>query len=74
MIKPTRFSKYGQYVVFGKNIPHSVGFNLKSSAIKYADYFKEKGLKPRITYLLKPKTIVKDLNSKPSFYKFEKKN
>jgi len=52
MIKTTRWSRKGQYVVIGKGVPRSVGLNLKSSALKYAKFYKEKGKKPKI-YLLK---------------------
>ena len=47
-IKKTHmFQKRGDYVVVGKNMPRSVGL-MKRSAVKYAEYFKEKGKKPRI--------------------------
>lgn len=46
--KKHRFQKEGDYVVVGKGLPRSVGLRMKSSAIKYAEYYKKKGKKPRI--------------------------
>jgi len=42
------FQQKEDYVVVGKGLPRSVGLKKYSSAIKYAEYFKEKGKKPRI--------------------------
>ena len=53
-----------KYVVMGKGVIRSVGLEYKSSAIKYADYFRKKGGKPRIYKIEEIKLRKRFLNRK----------
>jgi hypothetical protein len=69
LIGKTRFSKPGQFVVTGKGIPRSVGLSLQSSAIKYADYFREKGLKPKISRVVKKESLTRSTKTAKAWKK-----